>query len=174
MPRLPELLEIAPDIHHQLYNRDFEWLQANKPIQKASSRGRSRVDWEQRDAQYEQQIRQLIPTLIAPEHPPRRITANAIGKAIGLQEAYLTKNHDKLPRTTKLLAEHTETHEAFALRRIAWVGNQYATEQTCPSESKFIKKAGLSDYIRTPVVMSAVNHWMRVLKQFKGLNEERQ
>lgn len=109
-----------------LYRYDKEWLMANLPAQQKRTEPTRIVDWNARDREYVQCIKKLYQQLLTVEKPIR-ITKSLIGKRLGIT-ANIEGYSAKLPRTTTLLNEITETVKVFQIRRCCKVIDQMLEE----------------------------------------------
>src|SRR5699024_10036119 len=109
-----------------LYRHDKKWLFNNLPINQIKGKPKATVDWESRDCEYYSKIKRLYEELIMLDKPAR-ITISVIGKRLGIL-SNLEKHLDKLPQTTKLLADVTETTQQCQVRRCCTIINQMLRE----------------------------------------------
>ncbi|MGE7114175.1 TnsD family Tn7-like transposition protein [Lysinibacillus sp. NPDC047702] len=98
-----------------LYRNDKSWLEENLPPKQHKQKPTKSVDWLKRDQQYAKQIKALYHQLLK-EKKSVRITTSIIGKRLG-NLANIERHLDKLPQTSKLLQEITESVQDFQLRR---------------------------------------------------------
>jgi hypothetical protein len=82
-----------------------------------------------------------------------RVTVNAIAKESGWRDGKLQSDLKNMPRSAEKIAFMVETPEQFAIRRIEHLMRLYMEAGVCPSMSEFIKRAGLSLAIQTPLVV---------------------
>lgn len=99
---------------------------ANLPIQRKYTEPNRLVDWNARDREYVQRIKALHQELLTVEKPIR-ITNSLIWKRLGIT-ANIEGYSAKLPSTTTLLNEITETVKAFQIRRCCKVIDQMLEE----------------------------------------------
>lgn len=114
-----ELRAQAPALYARLYRSDREWLLAWQPLTALYVGQRRRVNWQDRDARYEELVRQQAKRVLH-EDPLRRVTRNRVLGALGLR-AVLAHRPALLPRTCAALAEICESVDAFQVRRVAGV-----------------------------------------------------
>lgn len=117
--------EIKKQLYKQymyLYRYDKEWLMANLPTQRKRRETNKIVDWNARDREYVQGIKNLHQQLLIVEKPIR-ITTSLIGRRLGIT-ANIERHLDKLPNTKALLDGITETVQAFQIRRCCKVMDQ--------------------------------------------------
>jgi hypothetical protein len=106
---------LFPKQYMYLYRYDQEWLFANLPAKQRKKQSTKTVDWDQRDNEYCNQIKQLYLELVALDKP-ERITQSLIGKRLGIL-ANLERHLGQLPQTKKLLNGITETIQEYQIRR---------------------------------------------------------
>ncbi|RLL48097.1 hypothetical protein D8M04_02140 [Oceanobacillus piezotolerans] len=70
------------------------------------------TDWEMRDQEYYQKIKEVYPELMALEKPVR-ITSTLFSKRLNIFNLSVKSYEEKLPQTYKLLNEITETVQEF-------------------------------------------------------------
>jgi hypothetical protein len=157
-----------------LRRNDEEWLNAHLPPPRTAVRGRqewmlSRVNWEERDEQLANQVREAVRYLLEVPERPQRITIAAISREIGYLDSLLHRQ-DRLPLTAKVLAESVETPEAFAARRIPWAAELYRQEGFCPTRIQLAKRVSVKakQVAKWPLVQEAVESAMHMLSRFQG------
>jgi len=137
-------------IYRWLYRNDKEWLMRHlSPKQQRDRMGFPRVDWEKRDEELAEQVRETAADLKAQTTPVKRTSKTAIAKLLNKITPLHLYLH-KLPRTAQSLAEVVETHEEFVIRRIWTVAEGYCAEGQIPSRTQFIRKAKLKSAISKP------------------------
>jgi hypothetical protein len=143
---LSELATRAPKVHRWLYLRDREWLDAHKPPSRRRLPSRS-IDWASRDTQLAQEVKEAAEHLRNSSSPrPRRMTRYAILAYIS--RSGLTRSDlNRLPLTAKSLADLTESHEDFAIRRIWWAVELWRKENIHPTRQQLIRDANLRKII---------------------------
>jgi len=67
----------------------------------------------------------------------------------------------------RLLGGLVETREAFAIRRIQWVTQQYEAEHYHPKRWEFTKKAGIERLASIPQIEEALDSALRKLRSLK-------
>ena len=144
--------------YYYLYKNDKEWFDANLPQKRTAKTITNATDWNLRDQEYYQKIKQIYPELIASEKPVR-ITGTLFSKRLNIFNLAIKSYVEKLPHTNKLLNEITETVQEFQIRRCCIVIDQMLEEdncvrfeklrETCAIESKNFKKIKpqLEEYI---------------------------
>jgi hypothetical protein len=144
--------------YNWLFSYDKEWLKAHTPppFKRVSSARQGQVEWENRDTQLADLVRQSAINIKSAAGRPRRVTVSAIGHDIDKQ-ALFDKQLDKLPMTAKVLDEVVETREEFAVRRIEWATNLFIQENINPSWSQLALRAGVYELKDVPVVKEALN-----------------
>jgi len=102
------------------------------------------VDREERDVEFEERIEREARSMR--EQPDRdiRITANERGRRSGTH-AFLHRHLDKLPKVREVLSRTVESIEAFGIRRIETVWDEFLADGERPTRSQFMYRAGLSN-----------------------------
>ncbi|MBU5488536.1 TnsD family transposase [Clostridium sp. MSJ-8] len=103
-----------------LYRHDCNWLLDNLPKKKEQCNGiNERVDWQKRDKEYLQLLKDRYKVLINGDEIIR-ITKGTLAKPLGIL-ANLEKKIDKFPETKKYLMKICESIEEFQIRRCKYV-----------------------------------------------------
>lgn len=136
-----EIRKLAPDVYAWLYRHDRQWLNKNSPKLQNPKASVNKVDWNQRDKEILEQVKDVVRKLKEVEKPIR-ITVGRIGKNIELK-ALLDKHLDKLPKTRKYLELVTETLEDYQIRRIDWAVKELNKRGEEIKEWKILRLAGL-------------------------------
>jgi hypothetical protein len=120
-------------------------LNAHKPPdQRHSGKAGPRVDWNARDRQLAEQVRQAAKQLRAEPSRPVRVTRKALGRAIDKLELVSRKeNLARLPLTARAVAEVSESYGALAIRRIQWVVHQPRSEPILLNRIQLLHQAGI-------------------------------
>jgi Tn7-like transposition protein D/TniQ len=160
-----------PKLYEWLYRHDTAWLKAHLPTRLRVQRQVSPVDWQQRDQQLAQLVEISAQRLRHQAGKPMRITLAAIGRDIG-QLALLQQHLPKLPAVAQLLDSLVETREAFAIRRIQWVRQQYEEELRIPRRWEFIKRASIDRLATLPQIEEALDSALRKLRSLKQKGDE--
>lgn len=148
-------LNEARKAYQWLRRNDSEWI-AEKlaTCQKRHKNYIRTADWEKRDGQLVEEVKNAIDQM-RNAHPPKKITLTAVTKHI--HGTHLSGNLHHYPRTATFLAEHLDTNESYALRRIEWVTELYCEEHICPRKWSFIQRAGLRNFVDAPKVKEALD-----------------
>jgi Tn7-like transposition protein D/TniQ len=151
-----------PALYEWLYRHETVWLKAHLPTKFRAHRQVSPVDWRQRDQQLAQLVEISAHRLRHQAGKPTQITLAAIGRDIG-QLALLQQHLPKLPVVARLLGHLAETREAFAIRRIQWVTQQYEAEHYHPKRWEFVKRAGIERIVAELSINEALNEALQKL-----------
>ncbi|NLN49510.1 MAG: transposase, partial [Clostridiales bacterium] len=127
-----------------LYRNDREWLDRNSPQLKATVNIISRVDWEQRDDEIFNEVKEAVTAMLTMDMKPKRITISAVGSSIGIRPL-LEKHLDKLPKTKAYLEEHKESISHYQIRRIHWAIQELQKEGQELQLWRISRLAGLSE-----------------------------
>lgn len=101
-----------------LYRNDKNWLLDNRPPKTAKNCSpSSRVDWGARDEFLSKQVSIAANEILRIPGRPTRITISLIGKKLSCL-SLLQQHMSKLPKTSYVLSQVTETREKFLIRRI--------------------------------------------------------
>lgn len=137
---------------------DKEWFDSNLPHTRKTTTITNATDWNLRDQEYYQKIKEVYPELITLEKPVR-ITGTLFSKRLNIFNLAIKSYVEKLPKTNKLLNEITETVQEFRIRRCCMVidkmleGNNFVSfeklRESCAIETKNFKKIKpyLEEYI---------------------------
>ncbi|WP_170140729.1 TnsD family Tn7-like transposition protein [Oceanobacillus arenosus] len=141
-----------------LSETDKEWFDANLPRKRQATTITNATDWELRDQEYYQKIKEVYPELMALEKPVR-ITGTLFSKRLNIFNLSVKSYVEKLPQTNKLLNEISETVQEFQIRRCCKVIDRMLEEdnavrferlrESCAVETKYFKKIKpyLEEYI---------------------------
>jgi hypothetical protein len=141
-----------------LSENDKEWFDANLPQTRQATTITNVTDWNMRDQEYYQKIKEVYPELIALEKPVR-ITGKLFSKRLNIFNLSIKSYVEKLPKTNELLNDITETVQEFRIRRCCIVIDKMLEEdncvrfeklrESCAIESKNFKKIKpvLEEYI---------------------------
>ncbi|RDY72593.1 transposase, partial [Halobacillus trueperi] len=136
------LRKTAPDVYAFLYRHDRNWLHTYSPLRKQSTPSLRRVDWEERDAELLEGVKELMKNWDCGPEKPTKKTETAIGKKVG-KLSWIQKCGDKLPRTMGYIREVEESVESFQKRRVDFALRKSKEEQERIIEWKIYRKAGL-------------------------------
>lgn len=118
---------------------DKKWLAENSPVKKTYGHSK-KIDWEKRDEEILQEVKEVVEAIYNSAERPERVTVGAVGRKIG-KLYLLQKQLDKMPKTKEYLQEKAESVKEFQDRRIEWVRENVTTN----GESEWIvmKEAGI-------------------------------
>ena len=150
------LIVKASSAYGWLRKNDREWLEANSPRTRRGHHARTRIDWENHDAQLAEQIDLAARRLREKVRLPVWVTAAAIAREIGKQD-FLTLHLDKFPLTLETLHKVTETFEQFAIRRVTWAANCFRNETVRPTRSQLVSRARAQNCARRPLIKEALD-----------------
>lgn len=136
-----DLKNLSSALYFWLYRNDKDWLSENKPTRQKPLPV-SRVDWNERDRIFAEQVKTAVENLLTQESKPVQITVAQIGRAIN-QLSVLQKHIDKLPLTSQVLSEVVETREEFAIRRVKSAIEYFRQEGIFAKKWQIVRKAGL-------------------------------
>lgn len=144
----------AKGIYSWLVRRDKDWFAAHRPVPRKSrktSASPSRVDQRYTDYTHldpliAEAIRAAANKLINLPGRPIKVSRNKITLEVP-EVRRLRARTTKMPLATRALQEVVETSEGLALRRIQWTLERYVEEHSCPTQWKFLERAGLKAYI---------------------------
>ncbi|WP_242654507.1 TnsD family Tn7-like transposition protein [Clostridium butyricum] len=98
-----------------LYRYDKKWLFNNLPTKVKVNQDNHRIDWNERDKQYLELLKEKHEVLLERE-PVIRITKGNLAKSLGIL-VNIEKRLEQLPLTKKFFEEVCESTEAFQIRR---------------------------------------------------------
>jgi hypothetical protein len=124
-----------------LYRHDKDWLQQTiardaKPRQT----GQAKVEWNRRDQQFADQVRQHAAQLY---ESASRISAARLARATGRQ-ALIEKFSGKLPLTIQAIQALAETVEDFQCRRLRRIVHESQAKGESPVHWRVLRTAGLT------------------------------
>lgn len=113
-----EIRAVNPTIYDYVYRKDNLWFNENMPCNKPREKSiqfNYIIDWEKRDAELLELVKEAYEELITLPKPAR-ITKNLIGRRSGIKSHVYNEN-GKLPRLEAYLLEICETEEQFKKRK---------------------------------------------------------
>jgi hypothetical protein len=148
-----------------LWHHDREWLNAHKPPVHSGKSG-PHVDWNARDRQLAEQVKQAAEQLRAGTGRPVRVTHQALGRAIDKLELIARKeNLARLPLTARAVAEVSESYGELAIRRLQWVLNQPRSEPILLNRLQLLHRAGIYSHTlppeMEPIIQAALDRLAR-------------
>ena len=141
-----------------VHENDLQWFESNMPSPVQNNNNVPAIDWEARDEEYCNRIRQIYPELLKLEKPVR-ITKKLFSRYLEIEALSNTRHNAQLPKTTALLSEITESVQEFRIRRCCLVIDKMLEEkglvyfervrEACAIESRNFKiiKPYLEKYI---------------------------
>jgi len=143
-----ELRKINSRISSWLYKNDKEWLDENSPQLRPTTTINKRVNWESRDLEVLNSVKDIIQEILVEGGKPKRITVGLVGSRLG-SRSLLEKNLNKLPRTKEYLLEHTEDIKTFQIRRIKWAIEELQQKDMELQKWKIYRMAGIrAEYMK--------------------------
>ncbi|GAA5534068.1 hypothetical protein Dalu01_02476 [Deinococcus aluminii] len=162
-----QLRQRFPGVYTWLYRHDRTWLSRHSPLRTVSRSTVTRVDWKQRDTRLALALRRAARSLLSLERPVR-VTPSRLGREVR-QAALLDQHLDKLPRCARVLAELSETREAFAVRRIRRAAAELQRTGGQLPRWRFVRLCGLRpELLAVPEVAQAFEQaWAALLARFE-------
>ncbi len=159
------LRQQLPRQYSWLWRYDRAWIKANTPTVARTKRPLPPVNWQQRDEAMMVSLQAAAERLRLRQNPPFRISANALLIEIG-RRTFFRKNTAQLPHTAALLTSLTESHEAFAIRRVWYVAKGFHQEGSVPRRRVLAERASVDakPNSNSPAVQAAVDAalgWLR-------------
>ena len=135
----------SPALYARLYRNHHDWLlEVNRRhVDKRDSSRLQRVDWQRRDQEGLQKLRQLKVFLSSNESSPRR-SRNCYLKLLG-NPSTIGKNLYRMPRSRRFLEEHVESVADHQVRRLQNAYECLAIEFDFPPRWRLLREARLSD-----------------------------
>ncbi|WGG50472.1 TnsD family Tn7-like transposition protein [Rugamonas sp. DEMB1] len=126
-----------------LYRHDKDWLQQTIASDaKPRHAGQDKVEWDRRDQQFADQVRQHAAQLYESD-TRSRISAARLARTTGRQ-ALIEKFSGKLPLTTQAIQTLAEPLEDFQCRRLRWVVHESQVRGESPVRWRILRTAGLA------------------------------
>jgi hypothetical protein len=160
-------------VYSWLRKHDSDWLEDYLPPRRRN-KGSPQVDWKSRDVQLAEAVRNSAVRLKNVDGRPIRITRRAIGRDIN-QVVAIQACLNKLPLTAKILDAVVETREAYTIRRIWWVAEDFRRENIYPTKCKLEHKSGINSsngLAAIPQVQKALNDALQFLKPIGTFKSE--
>ena len=137
--------QAEPALYARLYRNHRDWLLKVNQFHASSKStdGTHRVDWEKRDREYLQALRQLVTFLKANQQGPRRSRTYFL-KLLGNLPT-LEKNLYQMPLCTEFLSVHTENVGQYQIRRLQNAYDELLCEFDFPPRWRLLRNARLSE-----------------------------
>lgn len=165
-----ELCRIARRAYNWLIKHDKDWLMAHQPEPIPSLENVE--DWKQRDVEFARCLRESADYLLNRPTRPTHLTPDTIMRRLDAKGPYDTyKQH--MPLTTQVLAELTETREAYTIRKIWWAAVQYQDMGKVPSRDQLRSLANMSWKEMPPPVERAIDAALEMLCQTVSSTSEK-
>lgn len=168
-PSIPtsQLIDDYPEIYWTIHRFEADFLVRDQAHEAKPDVSHPRaIDWKVRDKKYAPQIGNIVESLLAEVKPMKRITINAVGIKLGYADGAFHRDLKRLQKTKEKLLPCLESPEQFALRRIKFIKTCYLSESVVPSQSEFIKRAGVSKSVQTQLVLHTIDRSIRDLNDF--------
>lgn len=137
-----ELRKLDPALYARLYRNDRRWLEQKSPKGKSRASSSGRVDWDARDKELLEKVKDAVEQILNVVGKPKRITVGRIGAVIGMR-ALLEKHLDKMPKTKEYLEQVVESEDKHRLRKIEWAMRELEREGEDILKWKVLRKAGI-------------------------------
>jgi hypothetical protein len=145
-----------------LKKNDKEWLEKH-PRKIQQRQGFPRVDWQSRDKRIAEEVETEAMRLRNLPGRPIHISIRCISRNIS-RTALIPHHLDKLPLTSKILAEVAESYEQWSVRRIWWAADIARREPLRLSPSQLLYNARAKYYANVPCVKEALDAAMQSLE----------
>jgi hypothetical protein len=130
-------------VYTWLYRHDSGWLKENCPKRKVGIRSAKLVDWDKRDKEILEQVREQVRKIYEYRGKPQRITVWRIG--ININKLTLLQKHlHRLPKTKEYLLTYIESVEDIQVRRIKWAIQELSKSGRLKIW-EVVRKAGLNE-----------------------------
>ncbi len=147
-----QLIKIGKGLYTWLLRNDRQWLNENRPSKNKNKEKRSQAYWKAKDLKLSETIQTAANNIRTKQGKPVKVTMTAILIESGHPGA-IRINIQRLPIVQKMLEELVESPEAFALKRIDWVGKSYKEENITPTITEFRKRAGIYNMMENRLVV---------------------
>lgn len=145
-----ELRKMVPDVFAFLYKNDRNWLNNNSPVNKRKQPLNQRVDWEKRDNELLESVREFVQNWDIDVERPTRISVTSIGRKLN-DISLLQKKADKLPNTMNFIYKISENTVSYQKRRVEFWIERLKKEGEPLREWKVYEKAGLRSNVSNEV-----------------------
>lgn len=156
----------VPQTYYWLWRNDADWLKSHKPlIQCQSQQPTSSIDWRRRDAEFADQVQDVVRRLKNRTGRPIRITKTAIFRELGAMHILGYQLH-RLAVTAQAIADANESREAFGVRRVVWAVERFREECTMPTKSQLVRRSGVHQIMSLPQVQQAIDAGLQKLNSW--------
>lgn len=124
-----------------LRKNDPEWIETHLPAARKFVRRGELINWSKVDADLSVKVEAAVRRIKELPGRPVRASKAAVIREAG-SKAQIEMRLDKLPLTSRVLAEQLETLEELLIRRVAWAERYYLEEGICPTRLQFVVLIG--------------------------------
>lgn len=132
----------APATYSHLYRYDRDWLDAHRPPRARPVERVARVDWSARDDELRALTEDVVAAMLRESERPVQIRVTTVARRMG-HASLLAQHLDRLPLTAAYLSGVAETPTAFAIRKLRWAAERFATEGCLPPAWRLVRRAAL-------------------------------
>ncbi|HKQ09487.1 MAG TPA: TnsD family Tn7-like transposition protein [Blastocatellia bacterium] len=134
----------SKSVYAWLRKNDSEWHDAHMPPKRhrETRNVQPRVDWSKRDVEWSLEVRSAAEAIKNATGCPERVSETSVSRMLDKGD-FFRKNRDKLPLTSQTLTEVNESCEAFSIRRIIWMANEFRKEGITPKHNQLLRRAGV-------------------------------
>ncbi len=154
--RVSVLRAKIPKTYTWLYRHDKDWLFAHRPLSVPLPRHKSTVDWEARDSQISEALREAALRIREMPGRPVQISVSALGRQCGYAPV-IRRNLNKLPKTQAILDELAECRDSYGVRRLRWAVDHCHANGIRIVRWQLIRLAGIGRVVDHPPVEAALN-----------------
>jgi hypothetical protein len=137
-----DLRLLAPHLIDWLRRWDQEWLNASLPFAKTKQPPSATINWEEQDLLLSAAVETAVSNIYSAVNPPKRVSITEVIKKVGCR-AWIEKNLDRMPLTSRTLNAHLESFEDYLIRRIAWAVEAFRKEGVSPSRTMLSNRVGI-------------------------------
>lgn len=141
---ITELRLMNISLQDYLLKNDREWLYDNYPPKKKRTTGGAVVDWDKKDIEVFQKVKDAIENIKNSTGRPKKITITLIGKKIGMVQ-FLYSNIDRLPMTKEFIDNAVDTNKSYQIKKVKWAVEELMNEGEGVKWWKVYDKAGFNE-----------------------------
>lgn len=138
-----KLKDIGKGIYTYVYTHDKDWYNEVTPIYKNRTNKQNVADWEERDRECLEMIKEAIGNILEKPGKPIRITKNYLKRECGLPSYFKS---DKLIKTKKYLNFAIEDIDTYRRRKILWAIKEMQEQGINITVYKVHKYAGFGEF----------------------------
>lgn len=166
-----KLEQIEPAISSWLRAYDYKWFYLNQPKAWTRTESARQINWEIRDKECANKVRQIAKIIRAREGKPIWVRPGSIAQEFNNRDWITNSKYlKKMPLTQKAIKEETESRIDYNIRRVYWAVNNIKEDGSSYAFSSIGLRAVVSWKLwKVPRIKKAIEDGIEEIKQHRGL-----